>query len=62
MKDILILTEKPSVAKTFAEALGAKKTGEATYKNEKENITITHCIGHLVEAYTPEDYKPAYKK
>lgn len=62
MKDILILTEKPSVAKTFAEALGAKKTGEATYKNEKENITITHCIGHLVEAYTPEDYNLAYKK
>jgi len=56
----LILTEKFSVAKDFARALGAKKKGNGLF--EGNGVTITWAVGHLVELYEPEDYDPALKK
>ena len=56
---MLILTEKPSVAKDFAVALGA--SGRKGYYTAGDTV-ITCCIGHLFELYDPEDYDPYYKK
>ena len=56
---MLILCEKPSVAKDFAAALGA------TRKNgyyQGGQYTITFCVGHLFELSEPESYDPKYKK
>ncbi len=50
---MLILTEKPSVAKDFANALGASFSGGA-YKSE--TATITNCVGHLFELEEPGHY------
>lgn len=60
----LILTEKPSVARDFALALGA--VGGANKSNEgfieTPEYVITWAIGHLLAPYDPEDYDPKYKK
>lgn len=55
---MLILTEKPSVAKDFADAFSAKKY-EDYYK--ADNLTITFCKGHLFELASPEYYNPEFK-
>jgi DNA topoisomerase-3 len=55
---MLILCEKPSVARDFAEALGCE--GKRGYYQNK-NITITYCVGHLFELAKPESYHPSYK-
>jgi DNA topoisomerase-3 len=57
---MLILTEKPSVAKDFAAALNAKPAKKGVYQGN--DLTITHCLGHLFELYDPEDYDPRFKK
>lgn len=56
---MLILCEKPSVAKEFAKALNCKP--EKGYYNNQE-ITVTNCVGHLFELCYPEHYDPKYKK
>jgi DNA topoisomerase-3 len=56
---MLILTEKPSVAKAFAEALGV--TRKENYWENGEHC-IVNALGHLLEDYSPEDYDPALKK
>jgi len=56
---MLILTEKPSVAKAFADALGVTRT-EHYYENDEH--CIVNALGHLLEDYLPEDYDPALKK
>ncbi len=55
----LIITEKPSVARDFAKALGVtnKKNG---YIESKDYI-ITWSVGHLVTLYEPHDYSPKWK-
>jgi DNA topoisomerase-3 len=55
---MLILCEKHSVARDFAEALGCE--GRRGYYQNK-NITITYCVGHLFELAKPESYHPSYK-
>lgn len=50
---MLILTEKPSVAKDFASSLGCT-FASGVYKNS--NTTITNCIGHLFELEEPNFY------
>lgn len=50
---MLILTEKPSVAKDFAAALSCSFS-KGTYKNT--NTTITNCIGHLFKEEAPSHY------
>ncbi|MDR2941706.1 MAG: DNA topoisomerase [Treponema sp.] len=56
---MLILTEKPSVAKAFADALGV--TRKDNYWENGE-YCIVNALGHLLEDYSPEDYNPALKK
>lgn len=57
---ILVLTEKPSVARDFARALGPmqKKNGYL----EGESHVVTWAIGHLVGLCEPQDYDPALKR
>ena len=56
----LILTEKPSVARDFALALGGGGNQDGFIENE--NYVITWAIGHLLAPFDPEDYDPKYKK
>jgi len=56
---MLILTEKPSVAKAFAEALGVPKKDNFW---ENSDYCIVNALGHLLEDYLPEDYDPSLKK
>lgn len=55
---MLILTEKPSVAKDFAKALGCHFS-KGFYQSEK--TIITNCIGHLFKLYEPSEYDSSYK-
>jgi len=56
----LILTEKPSVARDFAKALGVK--GKKDGYLEDDHYIITWALGHLVELFEPQDYDPKWKK
>lgn len=60
MGKTLILTEKPSVARDFAQALGISARGEGFF--EGEGVIITWALGHLLELAAPEDYDPAWKR
>jgi DNA topoisomerase-3 len=55
---MLILCEKPSVAKEFAGVLTCESK-KGYYRNN--DVIITYCIGHLFELCAPESYNPAYK-
>lgn len=56
----LYLCEKPSQGKDIAKVLGATKRGEGCLVGN--DVTVTWCIGHLLETAPPETYDPAYKK
>lgn len=56
---MLILTEKLSVARDFAAALRAKKSG-GCFRNQ--DITITYCQGHLFELCPPCFYDKKFEK
>lgn len=57
----LIITEKPSVARAFATALGGNMRNAKGYMESDEYI-ITWCVGHLVTMCYPEEYDPALKR
>lgn len=50
----LIITEKPSMGRDVATALGANKKGEGFIAGPAD--IITWCVGHLVELDEPESY------
>lgn len=56
----LFLCEKPSQGKDIARVLGARQRGEGCMLGN--GITVTWCIGHLVEAAEPEAYGEQYKQ
>lgn len=56
----LFLCEKPSQGKDIARVLGAKQRGDGCYHGN--GITVTWCIGHLVEAAEPDAYGEQYKQ
>lgn len=56
----LIITEKPSMGRDVATALGATRRGEGFV--EGANDIITWCVGHLVELDDPEAYDPKLKQ
>lgn len=56
----LILTEKPSVARDFARALGKFETHKTFLEND--HYILTWAIGHLLTPYDPEDYDSGLKK
>lgn len=55
----LIIAEKPSMGRALAEALGVQ--GRGRHCIEGRGLTVTWCVGHLVEALPPEGYDPALK-
>ena len=50
----LIITEKPSMGRDVASALGASRRGEGFISGADE--IVTWCVGHLVELDDPESY------
>lgn len=59
MSKILVLTEKPSVAKDIARVMGCKKNGNGCLIGDK--YVITWALGHLVTLADPEAYDNKYK-
>lgn len=57
---MFILTEKPSVAKDIATALGNFSKKDGYY--ERGNDVIVHALGHLFQLCGPEDYDESLKK
>lgn len=55
----LVITEKPSVARDIARALGSFKS-EKEYL-ESDQYIISWALGHIVELYEPEDYDKRYR-
>ena len=55
---MFILTEKPSVAQSFADALGGFDKKDGYFTNGKDCIVSAH--GHLLQLYNPEDYDEKY--
>ena len=64
---IVMIAEKPSVARTYADALDLespqKKEGYVEGKSKWDGNTyyITHAVGHLISLSYPEKYDPKYK-
>ncbi|ELQ8316754.1 MULTISPECIES: DNA topoisomerase III [Pseudomonas] len=56
----LFLCEKPSQGKDIGRILGATQRGDGCLNGS--GITVTWCIGHLVEAAAPEVYDAALKR
>ncbi|MCG8277416.1 DNA topoisomerase III [Stenotrophomonas sp. NLF4-10] len=56
----LFLCEKPSQGKDIGRILGANQRGEGYL--DGSGVTVTWCIGHLVEAAAPEVYDAALKR
>jgi len=56
----LIVSEKPSMGRAIAAALGIQGTGRNSIQGQ--GVIVTWCVGHLVEALAPEGYDPALKQ
>ncbi len=56
----LIITEKPSVARAIAAALGANVRGDSCIHGN--NLIVSWCYGHLVELATPAAYDDKLSK
>ncbi|MFJ5483778.1 DNA topoisomerase III [Pectobacterium actinidiae] len=56
----LFLCEKPSQGKDIGRILGATQRGNGYLTGS--GVTVTWCIGHLVEAAPPEAYGEQYKR
>lgn len=60
MGKTLVITEKPSVAREYADILKVKGRKDGYIEND--SYCITWCVGHLVEMCYPERYDEKYKK
>lgn len=58
MKKALIVTEKPSVAKTLARVLGARERKDGYLVGN--GMVVSWCVGHLVELARAEAYDARY--
>lgn len=60
----LFITEKPSVAASFANILGLEisKSDRVRGFAENSNIIVSWCYGHLVTMAYPDFYDPKYKQ
>ena len=56
----LYLCEKPSQAKDIAQVLGARRRGDGCWLGD--GVTVTWCIGHLLETAPPDAYDARYKR
>lgn len=57
----IFITEKPSVARQFADAMGIPQTGNTDGYIQDDDIIITWAVGHLVELVLPDGYDEKYK-
>ena len=57
----LVITEKPSVARDIAKALGGFEASGDDYL-ENENYIVSWAVGHLLEFAAPEDIDPKFKR
>ncbi|MEN0061798.1 MAG: DNA topoisomerase [Myxococcota bacterium] len=55
----LVITEKPSVARDIAAALGGFTEGEESF--ESEDFVVTWAVGHLLELAEPKEYDDKWK-
>ena len=60
MVKILVIAEKPSVARDIAKVLKANQKGDGCLIGE--NHVVSWAVGHLVTLAEPEDYDEKYKK
>ena len=56
----LVIAEKPSVAKSIAEVLGAMNRKDGYF--EGNGYLVSWCVGHLVELAEPESYGDKWKR
>lgn len=56
----LVVAEKPSVAKSIAEVIGANARQDGYL--EGNGYCVTWCYGHLIELYNADEYDPELKK
>lgn len=56
----LVITEKPSVARSIADVIGAKERKDGYM--EGNGWLVSWCVGHLVEPAQPEGYGERWKK
>jgi DNA topoisomerase-3 len=57
---ILVVAEKPSVARDIAGVLGARSRQESYFRGDAH--LVTWAVGHLVALAEPGEMKPAWKK
>ncbi|OOM76471.1 DNA topoisomerase 3 [Clostridium puniceum] len=62
MNKILVLAEKPSVAREIAKVIIKGKCNNKGSYIEGEKYIVTWALGHLVELQSPESYDEKYKK
>lgn len=58
----VIICEKPSVAKTVANAIGANVRKDGYYQSADGSTVVTNLVGHVMEMPTPDEINPDYKK
>ena len=56
----LVIAEKPSVAKSIADVLGAKTRRNGSY--DGNGWIVSWCFGHLLELAEPQDYDEKYAR
>ncbi|MET0624109.1 MAG: DNA topoisomerase III [Pyrinomonadaceae bacterium] len=56
----LVVTEKPSMGRDVAAALGASRRGEGFISGESD--IVTWCVGHLVELDDPQAYEQRFER
>lgn len=56
----LVISEKPSVARSIAAVLGAAEKHDGYLSGN--GYIVSWCVGHLVSAAVPEEYDERYKK
>jgi DNA topoisomerase-3 len=56
----LVISEKPSVGKAYADVLGAKTKKDGYY--EGNGFVVSWCVGHLLGLAEPQEYDIKYAK
>ncbi len=62
MSKRLVITEKPSVARDIADALGSFDSHDKDAWYENDEYIITYAVGHLLELNQPEEYNKDWKR
>lgn len=56
----LVISEKPSVAKSIADVIGATEKNDGYY--EGNGYIVSWCLGHLIELAQPQEYNAVYER